>query len=588
MGKFSDYLDSMKSQTDTLRDVVSEKSGVDCSEMSIGGVANVVKDIQTGGKDPVLQEKSVNPKTYSQEVTADEGYDGLSKISVGAVTSNIDANITPTNIRAGVSILGVQGNLSSDKPDQTKRVTPKTTEQSVFADAGYELGEVIVEAVTSDIDADIKASNIKRGINILGVDGTFDGGELQSKTVTPTTSEQNVTPDTGFYGLSGVKVNAVNPSDYYKDEEIVNVTPSTESQKITPTANKVFNEVNVSAVTSAIDANILADNIKKDVTILGVTGTLESGVAEDLTESKVAQDTAIADLESAVDKLPEPKPDRLQWKCDNVKTMQYEFYKYKGTSLDEVLTGLDTSQVTNMSRAFSECENINTIPYINTSKVIDMSYMFSKDWYLTTIPQLDTQNVTSMSFMFNECQRLTSIPQLDTSKVTTMQSMFNYCNNYLTAIPQLDTRNVTSMQNMFANCSKLTTISLIDMISATNVSNMFNYCTNLTNLTLKNIKVSLQIGSGTSYGHLLTDESLINTAKELWDFTGSSSKKLTLSTPSNARFDAIYVKLIEATADMIANDEYITNKKPCVVCESTDTGAMTLREYVISKNWTIA
>lgn len=295
--------------------------------------ANIQREaIKIGGKDTVLQEKSVDPKTYSQEVTADEGYDGLSKLSVSAVTSNIDANITPTNIRAGVSILGVQGNLSSDKPDQTKRVTPKTTEQSVFADAGYELGEVIVEAVTSDIDSDIKASNIKRGINILGVDGTFDGGELQSKTVTPTTSEQNVTADTGFYGLSGVKVNAVNPSDYYKDEEIVNVTPSTESQKITPTANKVFNEVNVSAVTSAIDTNIVAGNIKKDVTILGVTGTLEEGGAEDLTEELTAQDEQIERLTIAIDELPTPK-----CSCGDIGSGNYylKVIDYDGTVLDE-------------------------------------------------------------------------------------------------------------------------------------------------------------------------------------------------------------------------------------------------------------
>ena len=39
---------------------------------------------------------------------------------------------------------------------------------------------------------------------------------------------------------------------------------------------------------------------------------------------------------------------------------------------------------------------------------------------------------------------------------------------------------------------------------------------------------------------------------------------------------------------MRAEDEYIDNKKPCVVCESTDEGAMTLTEYAISKNWAIA
>jgi len=60
-----------------------------------------------------------------------------------------------------------------------------------------------------------------------------------------------------------------------KPEEVANVTPTTSVQTINPDTGKVFNQVNVSAVTSSIDANIQAENIKKDVSILGVTGTLE-------------------------------------------------------------------------------------------------------------------------------------------------------------------------------------------------------------------------------------------------------------------------------------------------------------------------
>lgn len=54
------------------------------------------------------------------------------------------------------------------------------------------------------------------------------------------------------------------------------VTPSTSQQVITPTSGKDgISKVTVAKVTSAIDENIVAGNIKKDVTILGVTGTYE-------------------------------------------------------------------------------------------------------------------------------------------------------------------------------------------------------------------------------------------------------------------------------------------------------------------------
>ena len=56
----------------------------------------------------------------------------------------------------------------------------------------------------------------------------------------------------------------------------LNVTPSTSVQTITASGGvDGYSPVNVSAVTSSIDANIQAGNIKKDVSILGVTGTYE-------------------------------------------------------------------------------------------------------------------------------------------------------------------------------------------------------------------------------------------------------------------------------------------------------------------------
>jgi hypothetical protein len=165
-----------------------------------------------------------------------------------AVKQSFKANINNTGISASSVefrnmpelIKGMEKKL----PHQTKEVEPSTSVQDVVADTGYKLTGVKVNAVTSAIDSNIKATNIRKGVDILGVTGTLEEHvtpKLQSKTVYPTTNLQQVTADSGYDGLS---------------------------------------KVDVSAVTSAIDANIKAENIKSGTTILGVTGTLEEGGGE--------------------------------------------------------------------------------------------------------------------------------------------------------------------------------------------------------------------------------------------------------------------------------------------------------------------
>lgn len=62
-----------------------------------------------GSITPNLQDKTVTPKTTKQTITAGSGYNGLGTVTVNAVTSAIDDNIVAGNIKSGVTILGVEG-----------------------------------------------------------------------------------------------------------------------------------------------------------------------------------------------------------------------------------------------------------------------------------------------------------------------------------------------------------------------------------------------------------------------------------------------------------------------------------------------
>lgn len=71
-------------------------------------------NVQVPSSSPVLQNKTVTPTTSQQTVTKDTGYDGLGNVTVNAVTSSIDSDISSQNIRQGVDILGVTGALTTD------------------------------------------------------------------------------------------------------------------------------------------------------------------------------------------------------------------------------------------------------------------------------------------------------------------------------------------------------------------------------------------------------------------------------------------------------------------------------------------
>lgn len=73
---------------------------------------------------------------------------------------------------------------------------------------GYHDGSGTVQIDATE-QAKLIPTNIRNGVTILGVEGTMSGSEgvkPQSKTITPSTEQQTVLPDTGYTHLSQVTV----------------------------------------------------------------------------------------------------------------------------------------------------------------------------------------------------------------------------------------------------------------------------------------------------------------------------------------------------------------------------------------------
>ena len=413
----------------------------------------------------------------------------------------------------------------------------------------------------------------------------------------------------------------------------LNIEPSIESQVFTPSENEYYSKVNVNAVTSSIDSNITPENIAKNVEILGVVGTLVPqgkdmyqeivDVAKQpvgLQSLRVTNFDFLNNLDtsncnnftsafyncSLLEYVPEtwntskvinffqairacPKITSIpNWDFSSGTDFRYCFYGCKGLS---GIVSLNINNASDIGNCFASCSNIEEINInVDEGKLTYCEATFSNCSKLKKIFISDVSNIKTTVNLFAGCSSLTTI-DVDfsvTSKLTNSAQMFQSC-IYIENIPEIKTTNVTNISAMCSYCTRLVTIQLLDLYSCTNTSNMLYNCTNLVNLTLKNIKVNLTIGSGTSYGTLLSQESLINTIKELWSYKDTSTTRtLTMATASKTLISSIYVKLVDATEEQIEADPYIESKLPCQVCESTDEGAMTITAYANLKNWTIA
>lgn len=122
-----------------------------------------------------------------------------------------DATATVSEILAGKTAYKNGTKLTGTMPNNgsvTGTISTKAGTYTVpqgFHDGGGKVG------ISSAEQSKIIAGNIKSGVSILGVTGTYSGESViaQSKTTTPTFAQQLIQPDAGYDYLSTVTVRAI-------------------------------------------------------------------------------------------------------------------------------------------------------------------------------------------------------------------------------------------------------------------------------------------------------------------------------------------------------------------------------------------
>ena len=116
---------------------------------------------------------------------------------------------------AGAKVTGTMPNNGAKHLKITNKDTPVPIPMGFHDGSGD-------AAIDADEAAKLIPANIREGITVLGVEGTMSGSEgvkPQAKTVTPTFTQQEVTPDSPTYNyLSSVTVAAI-PVTYTDNEQ---------------------------------------------------------------------------------------------------------------------------------------------------------------------------------------------------------------------------------------------------------------------------------------------------------------------------------------------------------------------------------
>lgn len=267
----------------------------------------VVKGV-SGGGNYTLQPKTVTPTKSQQSITPDQGYYGLSGVTVKAIPENFqDVSATtatapdvlatkvftaadgttttgtmPNNGAVSKTLDATTGNQSYPIPagyhnglgkvnvvTEEKTATPTTTSQNITPTAGKVLSKVTVGAIPKQYgdatDKTVTAAGLLEGETAIGWDsteekavpitGTMPNNGAVGTTLDATKDKQSYSVPAGY--TTGGAVSIV--------LEEKSATPTKSAQTITPTTGKVLSKVTVGAIPAiygdATGADAVAANI---------------------------------------------------------------------------------------------------------------------------------------------------------------------------------------------------------------------------------------------------------------------------------------------------------------------------------------
>lgn len=158
-----------------------------------------------------LTADTVTPDKLAQGITA---HDMAGEEIVGTNTydsDTSDATIAVAEMLTGKTAYARGSKLTGTMPNNGSINGSILSKEQVYnIPLGFHDGSGTV-GIDSTEKSKLVPGNIKQGISILGIEGSYSGEavKLQSKTITPSKNQQTIQADVGYDALSSVVVNAI-------------------------------------------------------------------------------------------------------------------------------------------------------------------------------------------------------------------------------------------------------------------------------------------------------------------------------------------------------------------------------------------
>ena len=264
------------------KSISANGAGIDVTEYAAVDVS------VSGGGSPSLQSKSATPTESAQTIEPDSGYDGLSSVTVGAISSSyvgsgIDRNDSTDLTASGATVSVPAGYYATAA---TKSVASGSLGSPSWSN----------EKTSTNYKSIGTFSNFSEGY-ISSVDSVTRIYTLQEETVTPSTSQQVVSPTSNNHFLNKVTVAAMpsgtegtpTASKGTVSNHAVSVTPSvTNSAGYIAGGTKTGTAVSVSASELVSGTYTVDSSGTKDVTNYASASVAAGGATASATKGTVS------------------------------------------------------------------------------------------------------------------------------------------------------------------------------------------------------------------------------------------------------------------------------------------------------------